>query len=162
MPKLAEVKLTVTPLTVEFAMPRGHQPVRSDQGARPGEWQVGLTVQDFSAGRVKLIKISPKGEGELREQINASPKVLQNLIDFGGKARVVEDVLIAVEAKLFDPFSADLDQQRSGHRRGPAGAGGTLGQLGHDPCWKSVQAPSSAIALLRTEVGAHRTRTRPE
>jgi hypothetical protein len=107
-PKLAEVKLTVTPLTVEFADAKGINLFAAIKVPGLASGKVGLTVQDLSAGRVKLIKISPKGEGELREQLNASPKVSQNLIDFGGKARVVEDVLIAVEAKLFDRFSADL------------------------------------------------------
>jgi hypothetical protein len=57
------------------------------------------------------MKVSPKGDAELLREVNASPGAVNKLIDFGGSARVVESILVAVKAELFDSFSAGLTDE---------------------------------------------------
>jgi hypothetical protein len=105
-PKLAEVKVVTAPLAVEFKDEKSLNLLAGLKVPGLASGKVGLKISDFHGGKVKLVKVSPAGEKELIKQINASPKMLDKLIDFGGSARVVKDVLIVVEAKLFDRFSA--------------------------------------------------------
>jgi hypothetical protein len=106
--KLSEVKLLVTPLEVEFSDSSGIDLFANATIPGLAKGNGGVTIGDFSKGKVKLLKISPDGENGLIKQINNSPAVIKGLIDLGGGARVVEDVLIAVEATLYDNFSAKL------------------------------------------------------
>ncbi|MBX3604670.1 MAG: hypothetical protein KF788_05345 [Piscinibacter sp.] len=105
-PKLAQVKMTTTPLEVEFKDQKGLNLMAALSVPGLASGKVGLKMSDFSSGKVKLIKVSPVGEKELIRQINDSPKVLDKLIEFGGSARVVKDVLICVEAVLYSRFVA--------------------------------------------------------
>jgi hypothetical protein len=110
-PKLAEVKLIITTLEVEFA---DHDGINLFAGIKvPGlaNGKVSLTIGDFNSGKVKLMKVSPAGDSELVRQINDSPKVIDKLIEFGGKARIVESVLIAIEAELHSEFTAGLSSK---------------------------------------------------
>jgi hypothetical protein len=148
-PKLAEVELTVTPLTVEFADSKG---INLFAGVKvPGlvNGGVGLKIGDFSSGKVTLVKISPQGESELTRQINASPKIIDKLIDFGGSARVVKTVLIAVEAELFDRFSAGLSDG------GAAIVEGALVKVERSGSWESATkvtvGPNTTVAYSLAE-----------
>ncbi len=107
-PKLAEVDVTTTTLTVEFADHKGINLFDSIKVPGLGSGRVTLSVGDFNTGKVKLMKVSPEGDSELIRQINNSPAVKQKLIDFGGGARVVESVVIAIDAKLHSEFTASL------------------------------------------------------
>jgi hypothetical protein len=106
--KLENVNLIVTELTVEFADSKGINLFGGVKVPGLASGNGGLTIKDFSSGKIKLVKISPKGENTLINQLNDCPHIKNGLIDIGGGARVVEDVLIAVEANLFDSFSAGL------------------------------------------------------
>jgi len=105
-PKLAKVKLGTTALAVEFKDTKGLDLMAALAVPGLASGKVGLKATDFSGGKVKLVKVSPTGDKELIDEINASPKMLDKLIDFGGSARVVVDVLIAVEAELYSRFAA--------------------------------------------------------
>lgn len=110
-PKLAEVKLLTTTLEVEFADQDGIKLFAGIKVPGLANGKVNLTVGDFHSGKVKLLKVSPQGDSDLVRQINDSPKVIEKLIEFGGRARVVESVLIAIEAKLHSEFTAGLSSK---------------------------------------------------
>ena len=103
---LARVKLGTTPLAVDFrdAAAINLMAALSVPGLASGK--VGLKKTDFSDGKVRLVKISPRGAQELVDQINTAPKVIDRLVELGASARVVVDVLIAVEAALYGRFAA--------------------------------------------------------
>jgi hypothetical protein len=107
-PKLAGLELTTTALTVEIkdTQSLGLMAAVLVPGLASGK--VGLNAGHFGDGIVKLVKVSPRGDKGLVEAINASPKVKDKLIQFGGSARVVVDVLIAVEAKKYSKFAAGI------------------------------------------------------
>jgi hypothetical protein len=105
-PKLSEVKIVTAPITVEFKDQKGIDLFAALKVPGLASGKIGLKVSDFSSGKVKLVKVSPAGDSELVKQYNASPKILDKLIEFGGSARLVKDVLIVVEATLYNKFSA--------------------------------------------------------
>ncbi len=107
-PRLAEIKVTATELTVEFADKKGIDLFAGIKVPGLASGNVKLSVADFSGGKVKLVKISQIGDKDQIEAINNSPAVKKKLIDFDGKARVVESILIAIEATLYSKFSATL------------------------------------------------------
>jgi hypothetical protein len=106
--KLAEVPLTVSGFAIEFADEKGIELFAGLKIPGLGQIDSSPSLKDVSGGRVKLMKVSPQGDGDLLRQVNDSPRMLNKLIDFGGSARIVETVLICVEAELFDSFSATL------------------------------------------------------
>lgn len=105
-PKLAEVRLRTTALQVEFSDRKGLDLLAAVSVPGLASGKVGLKAGDFDGGRVRLVKVSPDGDKPLIDAINASPKVKTQLIEFGGGARVVKDVLIAVEGELYSRFAA--------------------------------------------------------
>lgn len=103
-PKLAQVKLAVTPLEVAVDSNHSLAYLAAVLVAGLGSGKVGLKPSDFETGKVRLLKVSPRGDKELLDAINASPKVVDQLITYGGSARVVVDVLIAVESERYKRF----------------------------------------------------------
>ena len=167
--KLADVKLIVTALEVEFSDSSGIDLFVNAVIPGLAKGNGGVTIGDFSKGKVKLLKISPDGENTLIKQINNSPAMIKGLIDLGGGARVVEDVLIAVEATLYDKFSAKLtakgaaivdgvlvqkefaagwDQNSVVHLEGPT----TIGYSLSEPKWDAHQDKNkTAVTDLRDD-----------
>ena len=107
-PKIQEVELIVTEMTVEFVETKGIKLFANLKLPGMAQGKVGLDIEDFSSGRYVLSKISPKGEADLIRQINASPKMKEKLIDFGQKARIAKSILFASEAKTYHSFSGSL------------------------------------------------------
>jgi hypothetical protein len=105
-PKLAEVKFITAPITVEFSDEKGINLFAALKVPGLASGKVGLKVSDFTSGKVKLVKVSPAGDSEWVKQYNSSPKIIDKLVDFGGSARIVKDVLIVVEAVFYNKFSA--------------------------------------------------------
>ena len=103
-PRLAQVKLAVTPLEVAAASKRSLPYLAAVLVVGLGGGRVGITPRDFETGKLRLLKVSPRGDEDLRDAINASPKVIERLVGFGGSARVVVDVLMAVEAERCKRF----------------------------------------------------------
>jgi hypothetical protein len=142
-PKLAAMKLVTTPLEVEFADAKGINLLASLKIPGLASGQVGVTVSDINGGKVKLLKVSPAGENEFIKQINASPKIIDKLIEYGGKARVVESVLIAVEGELYNRFSA------SGKSNGAVIVDGLIIKAEREGNWEK----SSAIQVQNMVIG---------
>jgi hypothetical protein len=110
-PKLAEIPLLTTELAVEFADQTGILLFAGVRVPGLGNGNVSLSVGDFSDGKVKLMKICPLGQHDLVRQINLSPAMKTKLIDLGGGARVVDAVLIAIDAVLHSKFAAGLSSK---------------------------------------------------
>src|SRR4051794_4333212 len=96
-PKLAKVKLLTTTLDVEVSSSVDASLLGGVKVPALGGGTVKLTAGALTENKVKLMKISPMGDNELTDQYNDSPTILQQLIDIGARARVVESVLIAVD-----------------------------------------------------------------
>jgi hypothetical protein len=109
--RLEEVALTVSGFDIEFENEKGIGLFAGLEIPGLGHLDSSLSIKDVSGGKVKLMKVTPRGDGELIRQYNASPRALNKLIDFGGSARVVETVLVAVEAELYDSFTAGLTSE---------------------------------------------------
>jgi hypothetical protein len=110
-PKLAEVKLVVATLEVEFAASAGGNLLAGVKVPKLGGGEISLTAGALRNGDVKLVKVAPAGDNELIRQINASPAVLKQLIEIGNDARVVESVLCAIQAELHSKFTAGLSSK---------------------------------------------------
>jgi hypothetical protein len=133
-PKLAAVKLVTTLLDVEFADAKGINLLAKIKIPGLASGQVGVKVSDINSGTVKLLKVSPAGENELIKQINASPKIIDKLIEYGGKARVVESVLIAVEGVIYNNFVA------SGKSNGAVMVDGLIVKAEREADWENKSA----------------------
>jgi hypothetical protein len=142
-PKLANVKLVTTLLDVEFADAKGINLLANLKIPGLAGGQVGVKISDINGGKVKLLKVSPDGEHELIKQINASPQVIDKLIEYGGRARIVESVLIAVEGELYNHFSA------SGKSNGAVMVDGLLVKAEREANWEK----SSAIQVQDMVIG---------
>ncbi len=107
-PKLAKIKFSTSAFEVEFTDSKGINLMAALSVPGLASGKVGLKVADFEQGLVKLVKVSPLGEKDLIDQVNASPKMITQLIEFGGGARLVKDFLIVVEAELYKRFAAGV------------------------------------------------------
>ena len=105
-PKLSQVRFSSVSIKVEFADLHGIHLMAALSVPGLASGKVGLRATDFSTGKVSLVKVSPNGDKHLVDAINASPKVLDKLIEFGRSARVVKDLLIVVESTLYCRFCA--------------------------------------------------------
>ena len=142
-PKLAAIKLVTALLDVEFADAKGINLLAGLKIPGLASGEVGVKISDINGGKVKLLKVSPTGENELIKQINASPKIIDKLIEYGGRARVVESVLIAVEGQLYNRFSA------SGKSNGAVMLDGLLVKAEREAHWDK----SSAIQIQNMVIG---------
>jgi hypothetical protein len=142
-PKLAAMKLVTALLDVEFADAKGINLLANLKIPGLASGQVGVKVSDINSGKVKLLKVSPAGDNELITQINASPQVIDKLIEYGGRARVVESVLIAVEGEFYNRFSA------SGKSDGAVMVDGLLVKAEREANWEK----SSAIQVHGMVIG---------
>lgn len=64
------------------------------------------SLKDLKEGKLKLIQLAVDNE-DLESATNASPKVIQNLIDYGDDARIVDTLFVVVEASIAKNFEAD-------------------------------------------------------
>ena len=142
-PKLAAMQLVTTLLEVEFADAKGINLLADLKIPGLASGQVGVKISDITGGKVKLLKVSPAGENELIKQINASSKIIDKLIEYGGKARVAESVLIAVEGELYNRFSV------SGKSNGAVMVDGLLVKAEREANWEK----SSAIQVQDMVIG---------
>jgi hypothetical protein len=106
--KLAKVPLIVTEVEVSSIDEKGLNLFLKAKIPGLVKADIGIKLGDITGGKIKLLKISPKGEGTLRAQFNDSPRILNKLIDYGGSARVVQTVLIAMEHETFKKFDASV------------------------------------------------------
>ena len=142
-PKLAAMQWITARLDVEFADAKGINLLAQIKIPGLASGQVGVKISDINGGKVKLLKVSPAGDNELIKQINASPKVIDQLIEYGGKARVLESVVIAVEGELYNRFSA------SGKSNGAVMVEGLLVKAEREANWDK----SSAIHVKNMVIG---------
>ena len=63
------------------------------------------TVKDLKEGKLKLIQLAVDNE-DRESRANDSPRVIQNLIDYGDDARIVDTLFVAVEASVTKSFEA--------------------------------------------------------
>ncbi|MGE0223364.1 MAG: hypothetical protein AB7S57_08900 [Acetobacteraceae bacterium] len=107
-PKIAKMRLITTTLDVECSNSVDASLLAGVKVPTLAGGTMKLTVGAMTQQKVRLLKISPAGDNELLRQINDSPAVIRQLIDLDGRARVVESVLIAIEAELHRVFTAGL------------------------------------------------------
>jgi len=107
-PKLEEMQLTVTGLDISFEGTSGTGLFTGISVPGKGSGRVNVGVASFTSGTVQLVKISPKDDHELIKQINAAGKAKNQLIDFGGKARVAVDLLVVVSGAVYTEFLSGL------------------------------------------------------
>ena len=107
-PKLEEMQLTVTGLDISFEGTSGTGLFTGISVPGKGSGRVNVGVASFTSGTVQLVKISPKDDHELIKQINAAGKAKNQLIDFGGKARVAVDLLVVVSGVVYTEFLSGL------------------------------------------------------
>ncbi len=133
-PKLAAITWITTPLEAEFADAKGLNLLAQIKIPGLASGQVGVTLSDINSGMVKLLKVSPAGDNELIKQINASPKIIDRLVEYGGKARVLESVVIAVEGAFYNRFAA------SGKSNGAVMVEGLLVKAEREAHWDRARA----------------------
>jgi hypothetical protein len=126
--------MTTPPLEVEFADTKGINLLAGLKIPGLAKGQVGVKASDITENRVRLLKISPVGEAGLIKQLNDSPKVLEKLIAYGGKARVVESVIFAVEGESYQRFAA------SGKNDGAVIVDGLLVKAEREANWDKTSA----------------------
>jgi hypothetical protein len=166
---LEDVALTVSGFDIEFENEKGIKLFAGLEIPGLGRLSASPSIKDVSGGKVKLMKVSPRGDGELIRQYNASPRALNKLIDFGGSARLVETALVVVEAELYDSFTAGLTAEGAVMVEGvlvkaelagkwqaaktvKMGEGTTLGYALSEPIWNASQDRNkTAIERLRPD-----------
>jgi len=62
-------------------------------------------LKDLKEGKLKLIQLAVDNE-DLESGTNDSPRVIQNLIDYGDDARIVDTLFLVVEASVAKSFEA--------------------------------------------------------
>jgi len=61
--------------------------------------------QDMKSGKLKLVKFEVANE-DILDAANASPDVLEKLIDYGNDARIVDEIFVVMNAELADSFAS--------------------------------------------------------
>jgi len=95
----------------------------------------------------------------LIKRINASPKIIDRLVEYGGKARVLESVVIAVEGEFYNRFAA------SGKSNGAVMVEGLLVKAEREANWdraSAVQVKDMIIGytLAEPQWNAHRDKNK--
>jgi len=74
---------------------------------------VSTWYEDLKAGRLKLVKLIIEGE-DVKDAINTSPKVIDNLKNYGNDSRVCNQVFVVLEATIADQFASATNFSVSG------------------------------------------------
>ena len=160
-PKLAEMKLVTALLDVTFADAKGINLLAEIEIPGLASGQVGVKVSDINEGRVILLKVAPSGDNELIKQLNSSPQIIDKLIEYGGKARVVESVLIAVKGTFYQSFDA------SAKSNGAVMIDGLLVKAEREADWEKaskIQVENMVIgySLAEPQWNAHQDKNKTE
>ncbi|MBL8292321.1 MAG: hypothetical protein JNN08_10825 [Bryobacterales bacterium] len=105
----------------------------------PVKFSGGSTFDKLRSGELKLVKFSVTTE-EMKKAANASPKAIENLINWGNDARIAHQVFIVMEASLATVFDNDVKVDLS------AGAAGIEASVG-------VGSSSSGVTKVRISPG---------
>lgn len=85
-----------------------------------------ITLEKLKANELELVHLVIQPQ-DLKDAINDSPKVLDRLRDYGGDARVVNEIFVAMEARLARSFTAgasfDVEASALGLKIGARGGG---------------------------------------
>ena len=91
---------------------------------------VNTAYEDLREDRLKLVKLTINNE-DLKDAANQSPKVVENLIEYGNDARLVDDVFVVLSAESAKSFAAgasfDVTASVEGVKITANGNGGSSG-----------------------------------
>lgn len=115
----------------------------------PVKFSGGSTFDKLRSGELKLVKFSVTAE-EMKKAANASPKAIENLINWGNDARIAHQVFIVMEASLATVFDNDVKVDLS------AGAAGIEASVGGSSSSSGVTkvriSPGTGFAYLLAKI----------
>lgn len=122
----------------------------------PVQFAGDATFDKLKSGELKLVKFSVDNN-QMEEAANASPKALQDLIDWGDDARIAHQVFIVMEASLANRFSNNVTATLSVGAKGleaKVGAAGsasgtTTVQIGKGTCFAYLLVKPKWDAALK-------------